>query len=101
MFTRNEIVIAVVVLAAMIFIPILRRLFGMIFRLAIVFIAVGIVAAGVTMILNNETIVEGPGRGQRVERFLTMNSAAASQTGSSSVVCAMENPAPPPPIAAA
>ena len=99
-FTPAEIVIAVVVIAAMIFIPILRRLLGLIFRLAIFLVAVGIVAAGVTMILNNETIFERPGLGQRVERFLTMNSAAASQTGSSSVVCVMENPAPPPPTAA-
>ena len=96
MFTTPEIVIAVVVLAAFIFIPILRRLLGLIFRLAIFFIAVGIVGAGITMILNNETIFERPGLGQRVQRFLTMNSAAASATGSSSVTCDLETPPPPP-----
>jgi Protein of unknown function (DUF1499) len=96
MFTPAEIVIAVVVVAAMIFVPILRRLLGLIFRLAIFFVAVGIVAAGVTMILNNETIFERPGLGQRVTRFLTRNSAAASQTGSGSVVCAIEGSPPPP-----
>jgi hypothetical protein len=94
-FTPVEIGIAVVVLAAMIFVPILRRLLGLIIRLAIFFVAVGIVAAGVTMILNNETIFERPGFGQRVQRFLTKNSAAASQTGSSSVTCEMEPPPPP------
>jgi hypothetical protein len=101
MFTPPEIIIAVVVIAALIFIPILRRLIGLIIRLAVFFVAVGIVAAGVTMILNNETIFERPGLGQRVERFLTKNSAAASQTGSGSVTCAMESPPPPPPTAAA
>src|ERR1700722_19671321 len=100
MFTPVQIVIAVVILAAMIFVPILRRLLGLIFRLAIFFVAVGIVAAGVTMILNNETIFEKPGIGQRVERFITINSAAASQTGSGSVTCVMESPPPPPPTAA-
>ncbi len=65
----------------LIFVPILRRLLGLIIRLAIFFIAVGIAAAGVTMILNNETIFEKPGFGQRVEQFLTMNSAAASTDG--------------------
>jgi hypothetical protein len=98
-FTTPEIVIAVVVLAVMIFIPILRRLLGLIIRLAVFFIAVGIVAAGVIMILNNETIFERPGIGQRVIRFLTMNSAAASQTGSGSVTCVLEAPPPPPPAA--
>jgi hypothetical protein len=101
MFTPPEIIIAVVVLAGVIFIPILRRLLGLIIRLAVFFVAVGIVAAGITMILNNETIFERPGLGQRVERFLTMNSAAASQTGSGSVTCVMESPPPPPPTAAA
>ncbi len=101
MSNQAEIIIAVVVVAAMVFIPILRRLLGLIFRLAIFFIAVGVVAAGVTMILNNETIFERPGLGQRVERFLMMNSAAASATGSSAVTCVMENPAPPPTAAAA
>src|SRR5271167_1292980 len=95
MFTPVEIVIAIVVLAAMIFVPILRRLLGLIIRLAIFFVAVAIVAAGVTMIMNNETIFERPGIGQRVERFITMNSAAASTTGSGSVTCVMESPSPP------
>jgi uncharacterized protein DUF1499 len=101
MFTRAEIVIAVIVLAALIFVPILRRLLGLIIRLAVFFVAVAIVAAGVTMILNNETIFERPGIGQRVERFITMNSGAASTTGSGSVTCAMEAPPPPPTAAAA
>jgi len=46
MFTPPEIIIAVVVIAAMIFIPVLRRLLGLIIRLAVFLVAVGIVAAG-------------------------------------------------------
>src|SRR5271170_298078 len=101
MITTPELVVAVVILGLFIFVPILRRLLGLIIRLGIFLIAVGIAAAGVTMILNNETIFERPGFGQRVERFLTMNSAASSQTGSSAVTCVLENPPAPPPAAAA
>jgi hypothetical protein len=92
MIKMPAVVIAVVVLAAIMFIPILRRLFGLLFRLAIFFVGVAIAAAGITMILNNETIFERPGFGQRVARFVTMNSAASSTTGSGSVVCVMEQP---------
>jgi hypothetical protein len=101
MLTKPELVIAAIVLAAFIFVPILRRLFGLIIRLAVFFVAVAVVAAGVTMILNNETIFERPGLGQRVERFVTMNSAAASTTGSSSVTCVMEAPPQAAPATAA
>jgi Protein of unknown function (DUF1499) len=101
MLTKPELVIAVVVLAAFVFIPILRRLLGLIIRLAVFFVAVAVVAAGVTMILNNETIFERPGLGQRVIRFVTMNSAAASSTGSGSVTCSMEAPPQAAPTTAA
>src|SRR5271169_3303872 len=101
MITTPVLVAAVVVLGLFIFVPILRRLLGLIIRLAIFLIAVGIAAAGVTMILNNETIFERPGFGQRVERFITMNSAATSTTGSSAVICDLEAPPPPPPTPAA
>jgi hypothetical protein len=101
MITKPELIVAVVVLALMIFVPFLRRILGLLIRLAIFAVAVAVVAAGVTMIMNNETIFERPGFSQRVIRFVTMNSAAASTTGSSSVTCGMENPPPPPPTTAA
>jgi hypothetical protein len=96
MITTPVLVAAVVVLGLFIFIPILRRLLGLIIRLVIFLIAVGIAAAGVTMILNNETIFERPGLGQRVTRFLTMNSAGTSTTGSKAVTCDPDAPPPPP-----
>ncbi|MGA6970626.1 MAG: hypothetical protein WBY93_03285 [Candidatus Binatus sp.] len=88
MNTQSEgLVIAIVVLAVLLFVPPLRRIFSLLIRLAIFVLAVAIIAAGVTMILNDETIFERPGIGQRVVRFVTMNSAAASSTGSSAVTC--------------
>jgi hypothetical protein len=93
MITTPELVIAVVVLAIFIFVPILRRLLGLIFRIAIFLIGVGVAVAGIAMILNNETIFERPGLAQRVVRFVTMNSAAASSTGSGAVTCDLEQPA--------
>jgi hypothetical protein len=101
MIMLPALVVGVVVLAAFLFIPILRRLLGLIVRLAIFLVAVAIVAAGITMIMNNETIFERPGIGQRVVRFVTMNSAAASSTGSSAVTCDMGNHPEVPPNPAA
>ena len=83
------VVIVLVVLAAMIFVPILRRLLSLLVRLAIFFVGVAVAAAGVAMIMNNETIFERPGLPARVVRFVTMNSAAASASGSGSVTCDM------------
>jgi hypothetical protein len=92
MISKPEIVVIVVVLVAVLF---LRRFLGLFIRLAFFLVFVAIAAAGVTMILNNETIWEKPGFGQRVQRFVTMNSAASSTTGSSSVTC---DPNSPPPV---
>lgn len=101
MMTRPEIIIAFVVVAAMIVVPFLRRILVLLIRLAIFFAAVGVIVAGVVMILNDETIFERPGFAQRVVRFVTMNSAAASSTGSSAVTCKMENQPQPSPTSAA
>jgi hypothetical protein len=51
-----EVVIAVVVIAAFIFVPFLRRFLGLIIRLAMFAIGVTIAAAAISMIGNNETI---------------------------------------------
>jgi Protein of unknown function (DUF1499) len=92
MITKPELVIAVVVLAVFIFVPFLRRILGLLIRLAIFGVAVAIVAAGISMLLSNETIFERPGFGARVVRFVTMNSAASSSTGSGAVTCDMNAP---------
>ncbi|MGH7922977.1 MAG: DUF1499 domain-containing protein [Candidatus Binatus sp.] len=97
MITLPELIVGLVVLAALLFIPFMRRLLRVLIRLAIFFVGVAIAAAGVTMIMNNETIFERPGIAQRVVRFVTMNSAASSTTGSGSVTC---DPTAPPPAPA-
>ena len=86
MITLPVIVAAVVVIAVLIFVPFVLRL---LVRLAFFLIPVAVAAAGITMIMNDETIFERPGAAQRVVRFVTMNSAADSQSGSSSVTCQM------------
>jgi hypothetical protein len=80
------IVAAVVVIAVLVFVPFVLRL---LVRLAFFLIPVAVAAAGIAMIMNDETIFERPGAAQRVVRFVTMNSAADSQSGSSSVTCQM------------
>jgi Protein of unknown function (DUF1499) len=86
MITLPVIVAAVVVIAVLIFVPFVLRL---LVRLAFFLIPVAVAAAGITMIMNDETIFERPGAAQRVVRFVTMNSAAASPSGFGSVTCQM------------
>ena len=94
MLTPPVIVIAILVVAAvaaMTLVSFVRRVFGLIIRLAFFLIPAAVAAAGVAMIMNDETIFERPGIEQRVVRFVTMNSAAASLSGSGSVICQMDN----------
>jgi hypothetical protein len=89
MITLPVIVAGVVVLAILIFVRSVRTIFSLLVRLAIFFVGLAIAAAGVAMIMNNETIFEKPGMNTRVKRFISMNSAAASASGSGSVTCDM------------
>lgn len=89
MISLPVLVVAFLVLAALIFLPILRRLASLLIRLAIFFVGVAVAGAGIAMIMNNETIFEKPGIGHRVMRFVTMNSAAASASGEGSMTCDM------------
>jgi hypothetical protein len=86
-------VAAVVVILILVFVPFVRRVIGALIRLAIFIFAVGVVIAGVSMLMNNETIFEKPGAETRATRFLTMNSARTSDTGDGSATCDM-NAAP-------
>jgi len=86
--TPTVIVAALVAIAVLIFVP---HIFRLLVRLATFFIPVAIAVMGIAMIMNDETIFERPGAAQRVVRFVTMNSAAASQSGSGSVICQMGN----------
>jgi hypothetical protein len=86
-------VAAVVIILILIFVPFVRRVIGALIRLAIFIIAIAVVIAGVSMLMNNETIFEKPGPEMRTVRFLTMNSARTSDSGTGSVTCDM-NAAP-------
>src|SRR5258708_34560355 len=85
MITLPVLVVGVLVIVVMVFIPVLRGVVSLFVRLAIFAIGVAVAAAGVAMIMNNETIFEKPGATRRVTRFVTMNSAAASASGLGSV----------------
>jgi hypothetical protein len=89
MITLPVIVAGVVVLAILIFVRSIRAIFSLLVRLAIFFVGLAVAGAGVAMIMNNETIFEKPGASTRVKRFISMNSAAASASGSGSVTCDM------------
>ena len=89
MISLPVLVVAFLIVAAMIFIPILRRVLLLLIRLAIFFAGVAVAAAGIAMLMNNETIFEKPSANQRIARFLTMNSAASSASGSGSITCDM------------
>jgi hypothetical protein len=89
MVTLPVLVVGFLVIVVMVFIPILRKVLSLFVRLAIFAIGIAVAAAGVAMIMNNETIFEKPGATRRVGRFVTMNSAAASASGLGSVTCDM------------
>jgi hypothetical protein len=89
MISLPVLVVAFLIIAAMIFVPFLRRVLLLLIRLAIFFAGVAVAAAGIAMLMNNETIFEKPSANQRIARFLTMNSAAASASGSGSATCDM------------
>ncbi len=93
MITPPELVVGFLVLAViavMIFVPFMRWLVGRIVRLAYFLIPAAVAVAGIAMIMNDETIFERPGVAARAVRFVTMDSAAASQSGSGSVICQMD-----------
>ncbi|MFZ0246035.1 DUF1499 domain-containing protein [Candidatus Binatus sp.] len=83
--------LAIAVIAVMTLVPFMRLVLGRIVRLAFFLIPVAVAAAGIAMIMNDETIFERPGPQQRVVRFVTMNSAAASPSGYGSVICEVGN----------
>jgi hypothetical protein len=87
---------AAVVILILIFVPFVRRVIGALIRLAIFIIAIAIVIAGVSMLLNNETIFEKPGPEMRTTRFLTMNSARTTDSGDGLATCDMNAASPAP-----
>ncbi len=86
-------IVAVVIVAILYFVPFIRRLISVLVRLAIFALAIAVAVGGVTMLLNNETIFEQPGAKLRVKRFVSVNSARTTESGTGLALC---DPAAPP-----
>ena len=82
----NLIVVAAVILL-MIFLRFFRRLVFALVRIAIALIAASVAIAGISMLMNNETIFEKPGAKGRIIRFMTQNRAATSEKGLGTATC--------------
>ena len=82
----NLIVVAAVILL-MIFLRFFRRLVFALVRIAIALVAAFVAVAGISMLMNNETIYEKPGAKARIIRFMTQNRAATSEKGLGTATC--------------
>src|SRR5215475_7709559 len=92
-----NLVIAVVVVLILIFVPFLRRLVFALLRIGIALVAGFIAVAGISMLMNNETIYERPGVRARTIRFMTEDHAATSEKGLGSATCKWpDEPVPSP-----
>ena len=91
----NLIVVAVVILV-LIFVPFLRRLVFALLRIGIALVAAFIAVAGISMLMNNETIYEKPGAEARIIRFITEDHAATSEKGLGTATCKWPDETPTP-----
>ena len=82
-----NLIVAAVVVLALIFVPFLRRLVFALLRIAIALAAAFIAIAGISMLMNNETIYEKPGAKARFIRFITEDHAATSEKGLGTATC--------------
>src|SRR5262245_52267488 len=82
-----NLVVAAAVILLLIFVPFLRRLVFALLRIAIAVVAAFIAVAGLSMLMNNETIYEKPGAKARIIRFMTVDHAATSEKGLDSATC--------------
>lgn len=91
----NLIVVAVAILV-LIFVPFLRRLVFALLRIGIALVAAFIAVAGISMLMNNETIYEKPGAEARIIRFITEDHAATSEKGLGTATCKWPDETPTP-----
>jgi hypothetical protein len=91
-----NLIVAAAVILLLIFVPFLRRLVFALLRIAIAVVAAFVAVAGISMLMNNETIYEKPGAKARIIRFMTVDHAATSEKGLGTATCkwADEPPAP-------
>lgn len=82
------IIVAVAVVAVLIFMPRVRSVVYWSVRIAVAFGATVIAILGVALLMNNETIWAEPGAEARIVHFLTVNQAATSEKGYGTARCA-------------
>jgi Protein of unknown function (DUF1499) len=93
-------VVAVVVIALLIFVRIIRRIVGLVVRIAIALGATAVAIFAIAVLVNNETIYEQPGIEARTIRFVTVNYAATSAKGLGTANCKWPDEAAATPSAA-
>jgi hypothetical protein len=92
-----NLIVALLVVLVLIFVPTVRHFLFAIVRVGIALGAAFIAFAGLSMLMNNETIFEKPGVEARVVRFLTQDHAATSDKGLGSATCKWpDEPTPTP-----
>jgi hypothetical protein len=82
-----NLIVAAAVILLLIFVPFLRRLVFALVRIAIALAAAFVAVAGISMLMNNETIYEKPGAKARIIRFMTQDHAATSEKGLGTATC--------------
>ncbi len=86
-------IIAVVLIALIVFVRFFRSLLSGLFRFAFLLAVIFLAIAGTAILMNNETIFDRPGAKLRATRFLTKNSAATSENGWGDAPCILDKPA--------
>jgi hypothetical protein len=84
---RLNLIVTAAVILLIIFVPFLRRLVFALLRIAIAVVAAFVAVAGISMLMNNETIYEKPGAKARIIRFITVDHAATSEKGLGTATC--------------
>jgi hypothetical protein len=94
-----NLIFAIIAVALIVFVPFIRRFVFAIIRVAIALGAAFVAIAGISMLMNNETIYEKPGVRARTIRFMTEDHAATSDKGLGSATCRWPDEPTPTPTA--
>jgi hypothetical protein len=86
-------IIAVVLIALLIFVPFLRSLLSGLIRFGFLIVVLFLAFAGSAILMNDETPFDRPSTKQRIIRFLTEDSAATSEKGYGDAPCVFDQPA--------
>src|SRR5215469_11188763 len=84
---HSNLIVAAAVILLLIFVPFMRRLVFALLRIAIAVVAAFVAVAGISMLMNNETIYEKPGAKARIIRFMFVNHAATTEKGLGTATC--------------